>query len=272
MLLSRAGRALFLAYCTLVFAFLILPILVIVPLSFNGGSFLTYPLDGLSLRWYEEVLTGERWIRALANSLIIAIPATALATVLGTLAALGLVEIRFPGRALLTGLLISPMVVPVIIIAVGLYFAFVPLGLVNSYAGLILAHTALGAPFVLVTVSATLSGFDRTLNRAAASLGAPPLIVFRRVTMPIILPGLMAGALFAFATSFDEVIVILFIGGPHQRTLPRELFDGLSQHVTPAICAAATLLVLLASGLLAAMEGLRRRAERLRRPGAVGTS
>lgn len=259
----RVARWAFLGFCGLVFGFLILPILAIVPLSFNGGSFLTYPLDGFSLRWYEEVLTTEKWIRALRNSLIIAVPATALATVLGTLAALGLANTHFRGKGALIGLLISPMVVPLIITAVGVYFFYAPLGLTSSFAGLILIHAALGAPFVFITVSATLAGFDTGLIRAAASLGAPPSTVFFRVIMPLILPGLVSGALFAFATSFDEVVVVLFIGGPEQRTLTREIFDGLREHVTPAITAVAALLIVLASALMIAMEMLRRRAERL---------
>ena len=260
---QRATRFAFLALCALVFAFLVLPIFAIVPLSFNGGSFLTYPLDGFSWRWYEEVFTTEKWVRAMRNSLIIAVPATTLATVLGTLAALGLSRARFRGQGLLTGLLISPMVVPLIISAVGMYFFYAPIGLTNSYVGLILAHTALGAPFVFVTVSATLAGFDTSLIRAASSLGAPPPTVFLRVIVPLILPGLVSGALFAFATSFDEVVVVLFIGGPEQRTLPREIFDGIREHVTPAITAVATLLILFATILMVTMEMLRRRTERL---------
>jgi putative spermidine/putrescine transport system permease protein len=259
----RATRIAFLALCALVFAFLVLPIFAIVPLSFNGGSFLTYPLDGFSWRWYEEVFTTEKWVRAMRNSLIIAVPATILATVLGTLAALGLSTARFRGQGLLTGLLISPMVVPLIISAVGMYFFYAPLGLTNSYVGLILAHTALGAPFVFVTVSATLAGFDTSLIRAGASLGAPPPTVFFRIIVPLILPGLVSGALFAFATSFDEVVVVLFVGGPEQRTLPREIFDGIREHVTPAITAVATLLILFATTLMVTMELLRRRTERL---------
>jgi putative spermidine/putrescine transport system permease protein len=260
---QRATRIAFLALCALVFAFLVLPIFAIVPLSFNGGSFLTYPLDGFSWRWYEEVFTTEKWVRAMRNSLIIAVPATTLATVLGTLAALGLSRARFRGQGLLTGLLISPMVVPLIISAVGMYFFYAPIGLTNSYIGLILAHTALGAPFVFVTVSATLAGFDTSLIRAGASLGAPPPTVFLRIIVPLILPGLVSGALFAFATSFDEVVVVLFIGGPEQRTLPREIFDGIREHVTPAITAVATLLILFATTLMVTMEMLRRRSERL---------
>ncbi len=260
---QRMFRWAFFGFCGLVFAFLILPIFAIVPLSFNGGSFLTYPLDGFSLQWYEEIFTTEKWLRALRNSLIIAIPATALATVLGTLAALGLSTARFRGKGVLTGLLISPMVVPLIITAVGVYFFYAPIGLTSSFAGLILIHTALGAPFVFVTVAATLDGFDTSLIRAAGSLGAPPHTVFFRVIMPLILPGLVSGALFAFATSFDEIVVVLFIGGPEQRTLTREIFDGLREHVTPAITAVAALLIVLATALMVAMEMLRRRSERL---------
>ncbi len=260
---GRWSRRILVAYAVLVLLFLIAPILAIVPLSFNGGSFLTYPLDGLSLRWYAEVLTTDKWLRALTNSLIIALPATALATILGTLAAVGLSQARLRGKAVITGLLISPMIVPVIITAVGMYFFFAPLGLVNSFAGLILAHAALGAPFVFITVSATLATFDDSLVRAAASLGAPPLTVFFRVVMPLIAPGLISGGLFAFATSFDEVIVVLFIGGPGERTLPREIFDGIREHVTPAITAVATLLIIFATALMATMEALRRRNERL---------
>lgn len=262
-LAARLFRLGFVFYCALVFAFLVLPIVAIMPLSVNGGSFLTYPLDGLSLRWYEEVFTTSKWVRAMRNSLVIAVPATLLATVLGTLAALGLQAARFPARAFVNGLLISPMVVPVIITAVGLYFFYAPLGLTSSFTGLILAHTALGAPFVLVTVSATLSRFDPTLARAAGSLGAPPHTVFFRIVLPLILPGLVSGALFAFATSFDEVVVVLFLGGPGQRTLPREIFDGIREHVTPAITAVATILIVFASALMITMEMLRRRSERL---------
>jgi putative spermidine/putrescine transport system permease protein len=260
------GRILLWVFSILVFAFLVLPLFAIVPLSFNGGSFLTYPLDGASLRWYEEVFTTERWRTALRNSLIVSIPATLLSTVLGTLAALGLSLFRFRARSLVTGLLLAPLVVPVIITAVGMTFAFAPLGLTNSFGGLILANTVLGAPLVVVTVLATLAGFDRTLIRAALSLGAPPILAFFRVVLPLIAPGVFSGAVFAFASAFDEHVVILFLGGPGQRTLPREIFDGLREHVTPAITAVATLFVLLATLLMVAIEMLRRRTARLGAP------
>jgi putative spermidine/putrescine transport system permease protein len=247
----------------LVLFFLLAPILAIVPLSFSSGNFLTYPLPGLSLRWYEELLTSDKWLPSLRNSLIVGGASTVLATALGTLASMGLTRARFPMKPLVMGLLLSPMIVPVVITAIGVYFAFAPLGLTNSYLGLIIAHTALGAPFVVITVSATLAQFDTSLARAASSLGAPPLVAFRRVILPIIAPGVASGALFAFATSFDEVVVALMIAGPEQRTLPREMFIGIRESINPTITAVATVLILTSVVLLSCLEMLRRRSERL---------
>ena len=252
------------AITALVLGFLILPILVIVPLSFSSGSFLNFPLAGLSLRWYEELLGSERWLSSLRNSVVVACAATLLATVLGTLAALGLQRARFPGRSLLLALVISHMVVPLVIVAVGVYFFYAPLGLTGGLVGLTLAHTALAVPFVVITVSATLQGFDTNLSRAAASLGADPATAFFRITLPIILPGVVSGALFAFVTSFDEVVVALFLTGPQDRTLPRQMFDGIRENISPVIAAAATLLIILSVLLMTVMEALRRRGERLR--------
>jgi len=251
-------------YVTLVLVFLMAPILVIVPLSFSAGSFLYFPLPGLSLRWYADFFTSDLWLRALRNSLIVGSGATVLATLLGTLAAFGFWRARFWGRRLLFALLLSPLVVPVIIVAVGVYFVFAPLGLADGLLGLTLAHAALGAPFVLVTVLSTLSGFDRSLLDAAANLGATPWVAFRRVALPIIFPGIFSGALFAFATSFDEVVVALLLTGPGQRTLPLQMFNGINQEISLTITAAGTLLVALACLLLLAAEVLRRRSERLR--------
>jgi len=250
---------------TLVLLFLVAPILIIVPLSFSSGSFFYYPLPGLSLRWYEDFFSSTFWLPSVWNSLIVGISATLLATLLGTLAALGLWRARFPGQRLILALIISPMVVPVIIVAVGVYFAFAPLGLTDGYAGLILAHTTLAVPFVVVTVLATLSGFDRTLLRAAASLGAPPLATFRRVTLPLILPGVASGAVFAFAASFDEVVVALLIAGPGQRTLPRQMFAGINDNISLTITAAATMLIVISLLLMVVAGALRQRGERLRR-------
>jgi putative spermidine/putrescine transport system permease protein len=250
----------------LVLLFLVAPILIIVPLSFSSGSFFHYPLPGFSMRWYRDFFTSSFWLPSVWNSLIVGSVATLSATVLGTLAALGIWRSRFPGQALVLALLISPMVVPVIIVAVGVYFAFAPLGLTDGYAGLILAHTTLAVPFVVVTVLATLTGFDRTLLRAAASLGATPVTTFRRVTLPLILPGVLSGAVFAFAASFDEVVVALLMAGPGQRTLPRQMFAGINDNISLTITAAATMLIAISLVLMIAVGALRRRSERLRKP------
>jgi putative spermidine/putrescine transport system permease protein len=248
----------------LVLLFLVLPVLVIVPLSFSAGSFLTFPLPGLSLRWYEELLASETWRLAFRNSMVVAVATTVLATTLGTMAAMGLARARFGGRHALMTLLISPMVVPIVIVGVGVYFFFAPMGLTGSLLGLTLAHTVLAVPFVLITVGATLQGYDENLSRAAASLGAPPWTTFRRVVFPAIAPGVVSGAIFAFVISFDEVVIALFLTGPGERTLPRQMFVGIRENISPVIAAAATLLILLSVVLMATVELLRRRGERLR--------
>lgn len=251
-------------FCALVLLFLVAPILAIMPLSFSSGTLLTYPLPGLSLRWYEEVVTSTRWLPSLRNSLIVGVSATVAATTLGTLAALGLSRARLPMKPLIMGVVLSPMIVPTVITAVGVYFFFAPLGLTNSFPGLILAHTALAVPFVVITVSATLQGFDMNLARAGAILGASPVTVFFRVTLPLILPGVASGMVFAFATSFDEVVVALLLAGPEQHTLPREMFTGVREQINPSITALASVLIVVSVALLVAMEGLRRRNERMR--------
>ena len=245
-----------------VLLFLVAPILTIVPLSFSSGSFFYYPLPGLSLRWYHDFFTSSFWLSSLKNSLIIGTSATVLATVLGTMAALGIWRARFPAQALVLAMLISPMVVPVVIIAVGVYFAFAPLGLTDGYLGLILAHATLGVPFVVITVLATLSAFDRTLLRAAESLGASQLTTFRRVMLPLILPGVASGAVFAFAASFDEVVVVLLMAGPAQRTLPRQMFAGINDNISLTIAAAATMLIAISFVLMALVGWLQRRNSR----------
>jgi putative spermidine/putrescine transport system permease protein len=247
-----------------VLLFLVAPILTIVPLSFSSGSFFYYPLPGLSLRWYQDFFASSFWLSSLKNSLIIGTSATVLATVLGTMAALGIWRSRFPAQALVLAMLISPMVVPVVIIAVGVYFAFAPLGLTDGYMGLILAHATLGVPFVVITVLATLSAFDRTLLRAAESLGASQLTTFRRVMLPLILPGVASGAVFAFAASFDEVVVVLLMAGPAQRTLPRQMFAGINDNISLTIAAAATMLIAISLALMIAVGALQRRGARMR--------
>jgi putative spermidine/putrescine transport system permease protein len=251
-------------FCSLVFAFLISPILVIVPLSFNAGPFFTYPLAGVSMRWYQEFFRGIAWQRALQNSVIIGIGATMLATLLGTLAALGLHRARIPFRKTIVVILLSPMIVPVIITAVGMFYFDARIGLANTLAGLVVAHAALGIPFVFITVNAALSTLDYNLVRAAASLGASPVRVLLRVILPLILPGVVSGALFAFATSWDDAVVVLFLAGPRQHTLPREMWSGIREFISPTLLAVATLLIALSISLMMAVELLRRKGEWLR--------
>ncbi|MRG73809.1 ABC transporter permease subunit [Alphaproteobacteria bacterium HT1-32] len=257
--------------CGLIFLFLILPILVIIPLSFNAEPYFTFTPgmlsldpDAFSLRWYEDMVTNVQWTHSAKNSVIIAFFSTILATGLGTLAALGLSKSYMPFRSLFMGILISPMIVPLIISAAGMFFFYSDVGLSSTLTGIVLAHTALGTPFVIITVTATLVGFDQSLNRAALSLGANPRTVFFKVTMPLILPGVISGALFAFITSFDEVVVVLFLAGYEERTIPRQMFSGLREQISPTILAVATVLVAISIALLASLEILRRRNERLR--------
>ncbi|MFX1802726.1 MULTISPECIES: ABC transporter permease [Paraburkholderia] len=247
-------------HCALVLFFLVAPILAIIPLSFNSGSYFSYPLQGFSLRWYEQALTSPDWQLALLNSVGIGAASTLIATCLGTLAALGLSRTQFPLRSIVMPIIISPMIVPIVVVAAGFYLVFAPLGLVNSYPGVIFAHAALGTPFVVITVTASLLSFDQSLLRAASGLGAPPWVAFRRVTLPMITPAVATGSVFAFATSFDEVIVILFIGGPNQKTVPRQMWSGIRDSIDPSILAVATMLIVFAVVLFMSINWLRSRA------------
>jgi len=260
---QRLWRIGFRLFCALVFVFLVAPIITIMPISLSAGSLLNYPLPGLSWQWFDVVFTPYPWMSSLKNSAIIAVATTVLATGLGTLAAYGLTSAEFRFKPLILGLLLSPMMVPLVITALAVYFAFARVGLIGSYAGMILAHTVLAVPFVVITVSATLQGFDRNLVRAAQSLGAPPVRAFFKVTLPLIMPGVISGAIFAFVTSFDEIVVALFIASPAQFTLPRQLFAGLRDNLDPSIVAVATLLVLVSVALMAVVELLRWRSDRL---------
>ena len=263
-LLGKTWFCIYRIFCGLVLLFLIMPILVIIPLSFNSEPYFTYPIPGFSLRWYDDFFTRDIWLLAIRNSIIVGFFATILATSLGTVAALGLSKSNLPFKTLLMGILISPMIVPLVITAVGMYFFFSDLGLTNNLIGLILAHTALGTPFVVITVTATLVGFDHSLTRASASLGADPTRTFFKVTMPLVMPGMISGALFAFITSFDEVVVVLFLAGPEERTIPRQMWSGIREQISPTILAVATVLVVISILLLTTLELLRRRNERMR--------
>jgi putative spermidine/putrescine transport system permease protein len=239
--------------------FLIAPLFVVVPLSFSKDAFFTLPVKEFSLRWYDDFFGNVRWIDAIDNSVVAAVATTVLATVLGTSAALGLARPEFPYRRAVMAVMLSPMIVPIVIVAVGSYLFFGSLGLVNTRPGLVLAHTALALPFVVVTVAATLSTYDSNLTRAGLSLGAPPLAVFVRVTLPSIAPGVVSGAIFAFAVSFDEVVVALFITSAEQRTLPVQMFSGIRDQINPTIMAAATVLLALSILLFVVTTWLGRR-------------
>jgi len=281
----------YLVICGLVFLFLIAPIIVIIPLSFNAEPYFTFTQEmitfdpkGYSLRWYDRILThgmanpdiprnniwwrdawnNGQWIHSAKNSIIIGFASTIVATVLGTVAALGLSRPEMPFRRLIMALLISPMIVPLIITATGLFFFYSAVGLAHTYAGIILAHAMLGIPFVIITVTATLVGFDHSLTYAAAGLGATPLTTFRQVILPLILPGVISGALFAFVTSFDEVVVVLFVASFDQHTIPLQMWNGIREQISPTILAVASILVLFSIILLTTIEFLRRRSERLR--------
>lgn len=260
---ERAGRAALIVYSALVFAFLVLPILAVVPLSLNPGSFLVFPEGGLSLRWYRTLAESPQWTHSFANSLKIAVATTLIATPLGTLAAIGLAHMQSRAKPVIIAIISAPLVVPIVVVAVAFYFLFAPLGLVNGPVGLIVAHSALALPFVVIVVHASLHGLDSELLRAASSLGARPVTVLIRILMPLTAPGITAGAVFAFMTSFDETTVALFIAGPEQRTLPIQMFEGVREQISPAIAAAATLLVIASTLLLGAAELLRRRGERM---------
>ncbi len=257
--------------CFAIFFFLLAPILIMIPLSFNAQPFFTFTREmltlnpeGYSLRWYQDFLGSESWLRSIRNSFVIGIAATVVATTLGTLAALGLSRSEMPYKGLIMGILISPMIVPLIISAAGMFFFFSSINIAQTFLGVVLAHAALGTPFVVITVTATLVGFDQSLTRAAANLGASPTRTFFKITMPLILPGVISGALFAFITSFDEIVVVLFVAGVEQRTIPREMWSGIREDISPTILAVATILVLISVALLTVVELLRRRGERLR--------
>jgi putative spermidine/putrescine transport system permease protein len=257
--------------CGAILVFLITPILVVMPLSFNAENFFTFTPEmlrfdpaGYSLKHYEDFFTNSDWQSALANSVKIAPAATLLSVSFGTLAAIGLSQPHVPARRAIMAILISPMIVPLIISAAGMYFFYSRIGLQGTYLGVVLAHAALGIPFVIITVTATLVGFDNSLTRAAANMGANPVTTFFRVQMPLILPGVISGGLFAFITSFDEVVVVLFVGSAGQKTLPWQMFTGLREQISPTILAVATILVIVSIALLTVVEMLRRRSERLR--------
>jgi putative spermidine/putrescine transport system permease protein len=263
----------YLFFCGLVFFFLIAPLFVILPLSFNAEQYIHFSAkmlaldpEGFSLRWYEDMIYGTKnpWGLATKNSLIIAFFATIGSTLLGTVAALGLSSRHMPYKAAFMALLISPMIVPLIISGTAIFFFMAKVGLAATHTGIIIAHIILGTPFVVITVTATLTGFDHSVTRAAASLGSNPVNTFRKITLPLIMPGVISGALFAFVTSFDEVIVVLFLAGLENTTIPIQMWVGLREQLSPTILAVATCLIVMSTLILVSAELLRRRSDRLR--------
>ena len=276
----------YLFFCAVVFFFLIAPLIAIVPISFSVSPFMVFTEGMLawppepeawSLRWYRNMIgdcsaevvsstvpCSTKWMKGTVNSFYIGIIATFIATVLGTMAALGLSRPHMPYKALIMSILISPMIVPLIITAAGMFFFYARINLVYTFTGVILAHVALATPFVVITVTATLVGFDMNMVKAAQSLGAKPMRTFFKIIMPLILPGIISGALFAFITSFDEVVIVMFMASIDQLTIPKQMWAGIRQEISPVILCMATCLVILSIVLLTTVELLRRRAERLR--------
>ncbi|MGG5809109.1 ABC transporter permease [Falsiroseomonas sp. CW058] len=255
----RVGRAALAATAGLVLLFLVAPMLAAMILSLSPTELMAFPPRGLSLRWYEDFLTSSRWVLATRNSLVVAAATTVVATLLGTMAAVGLHLGRFPGRGAIVALLTLPMVTPFIVTAASMFFAFSAIGIAGTLAGLVLGHAVIAVPFVVISVLATLRTFDAGLLRAAASLGASPMQGFLRVLVPLAWPGIAAGAIFAFATSLDEFVITLFLAGPGQFTLPRQMYANVREYTTPTILAAATLLFLASTLFLLATELLRGR-------------
>ena len=282
--IQRTYYYLYLVACGIVFFFLIAPLVAIIPISFSQSPFmvftegmLAWPPDpeAWSLRWYrymvgictDENLTtpcSNKWMIGTVNSFFVGFVSTFFATALGTLAALGLSRPHMPYKALIMSILISPMIVPLIITAAGMFFFYAKINLVYTFTGIILAHIALSTPFVVITVTATLVGFDMNMVKASQSLGARPVRTFFKVIMPLILPGVISGALFAFITSFDEVVIVMFMASLDQLTIPKQMWAGIRQEISPVILCMATCLVALSIFLLTTVELLRRRSEKMR--------
>jgi len=252
------------ALVAVVLLYLIFPILIIVPLSLSSALYLSFPPPSLSLQWYRNFFSRSDWLDAAWLSIWVGALVMVLATLLGTPAAIGLVRGRFRGRKAINAFILSPLIAPAIIVAIGIYFFYARIGLVGNPMALVLAHTGLAVPFVVINVSATLYGFDRRLEQAALSLGATPWRAFWQVMLPIIRPGVMAGAVFAFISSFDELIVALFISGSTAVTLPRKMWQSIRFEIDPTIAAVSTLLIVFTGALFVTAELLRRRSQRLR--------
>ena len=248
-------------FSALVFVFLIAPILVIIPVSFNTSNYLDFPPKGFTLKWYASYFNDPIWMSSTWRSFRIALWVAFLSSVIGTCAAFSLVRGRYPGKDFFMSLLICPLMVPIIVKAVGFYYFFSHLRLVGTELGLVLAHTCTGLPYIVVVVSSGLVTFDINLEKASLNLGANRLRTFFKVTFPIIRPAILSGALFAFFSSFDDLIIAIFLCGVKAITLPKKMWDGIRFELNPTITAVASLLILVSILILLFIEILRRSKE-----------
>lgn len=262
----HAGRWALWGWAALVLMYLMLPLTIIIPMAFSSERYLGFPPAGWSLRWFDTVFTSDEWTAGIWNSVMVAVPVALLSVVLGTPAAFALVRGRFGGKRAINTLILAPIVVPHVILAIGLYAVFADLRIVGTALAVVLGHVVVAAPLVVITVSSALQGFDPSFERAALSLGAPPLTVFRRVILPLIAPAILAGAVFSFSTSFDELMIALFVSGVDARTLPRLMWEQLQFALTPAIAAASVVVLVITFVLFGSAEGVRRATSLLARP------
>ncbi|MFT4009070.1 MAG: ABC transporter permease [Nocardioidaceae bacterium] len=250
------GLKLWVAAVTLL---LIAPTLIVIPMSFSASHTFQFPPEHWSVKWYQNFFTSEEWLSALGVSIKLGLIVAALATVLGIAAAIGLDRWTFKGIGVIRGLIMAPMIVPGVVVAIAVYSLFLKWQLAGTLTGFVLAHTALALPFVVVSVSASLAGYDRRVEAASSSLGAGPLVTFRRVTLPLILPGVGSGFIFAFITSFDEVVVALFLQTPDIVTLPVRMYTGIATDIDPTVAAASTIIVTVTTIVLVTPQLLRLR-------------
>ncbi|MFC9359212.1 ABC transporter permease [Rhodococcus sp. NPDC057014] len=246
-------------WVALVVALLLAPTLVVIPMSFSDSTTFSFPPKGWSLRWYQNFFQSPEWVDALLDSLKVGVAAAVIATVVGTAAAVALDRSRFRGRSAVQGAMMAPAIVPSIVIAVAIYIMFLKWHLTGSLLGFVAAHSILAVPFVIVTVSTALSNYDRTVEYASASLGAGPITTFRRIVLPSLAPGIASGFVFAFVTSFDEVVVALFLQTPDLRTLPVKMYNSITLQIDPTIAAASSLIVVITTGVLLLAQFLPRR-------------
>lgn len=249
-------------FSIIIIVWLVVPTLIIVPMSFNSVSSFNFPPQGFSLQWYENFLTDASWQRALFSSLRVAVITMIVATTVGVLASIGLSKLKFRGKGVLEGYFLLPMIVPGIVLAIGLYSLFLRMNLLGTLWGFVLAHTVLALPLVITNVMASLSGFDTRLEQASASLGANRTTTFFQITLPLIAPGVTAGALFAFVTSLDEVIVSLFIQSPQLQTLPVKIFNSVTQTNDPTVAAVAVITMLASVIIMLGAQFASRRKKR----------